>query len=155
MNTGNLQVHQWLMTEHPHLVTEYIQYDDTTPFQPLQLACAVRDLEKAESMHGKLAAIICYWLQYQVNDKHITLFFGLGADVAVNSIVGLPTLRQWGGNLDFGNNVFVAPKLKCKFPLHYEPTKQGLPPTVMFDKNSFIRPSRCNNQTAHPFLNQR
>ena len=32
MNTGNLQVHQWLMTAHPHLVAEYIQYDDSNPF---------------------------------------------------------------------------------------------------------------------------
>ena len=28
MNTGNLTVHKWLMTKHPHLVTEYIQFDD-------------------------------------------------------------------------------------------------------------------------------
>ena len=27
MNTCNLQVHQWLMTTHPHLVAKYIQYD--------------------------------------------------------------------------------------------------------------------------------
>ena len=81
------------MTAHPHLVAEYIQYDDTTPFQPIQLACAVRDLEKVESMHGKLTEIVRYWLRYQVNDKYTILSFGLGADVAVNSIVGLPTLR--------------------------------------------------------------
>ena len=94
MNTGTLQVHQWLMTAHPHWVVEYIQYDNSNPFQPLQLACAVRDLEKAESMHGKLTAIVRYWMRYQVNDKYITLYFGLGADVVVNSIIGLPTLRQ-------------------------------------------------------------
>ena len=103
-------------------------------------------------MHGKLTAIIRYWLRYRVNDKYATLSFGLEADVAVNSIVGLPTLRHWGGNLDFGNNVFVAPKLKCQFPLHYELTKQGLPPTVIFDNNSFIRPSQCNNQTVQTFM---
>ena len=31
MNTWNLQVHQQMMTA-PHLVAEYIQYDDSTPF---------------------------------------------------------------------------------------------------------------------------
>lgn len=50
-------------------------------------------------------------LHYQVDNKYITLSFGLGADVAVNYIVSLPTLRQWGGNLNFGNNIFVAPRL--------------------------------------------
>ena len=44
MNTGNLRVHQWLMTQHPTLVAEYIQYDDVHPFQPLQLQCTVNDL---------------------------------------------------------------------------------------------------------------
>ena len=37
MNTGNLLVHRWLMKKYPHLVAEYIQYDDSKPFQPLQL----------------------------------------------------------------------------------------------------------------------
>ena len=41
MNTGNLSVHQWLMTKHPHLVVEYIKYGDAHPFDPLQLACVV------------------------------------------------------------------------------------------------------------------
>ena len=28
MNTGNLEVHKWCMTSHPHLVAEYIHFDD-------------------------------------------------------------------------------------------------------------------------------
>ena len=60
MNTSNLNVHQLLMTAHPNLVAEYIQYDDSNPFQPLQLSCAVRNLEIAESVHDKLTAIDRY-----------------------------------------------------------------------------------------------
>ena len=41
MDTGNLSVHQWLMTNHPHLVAEYIQYNNAHQFKPLQLVCAV------------------------------------------------------------------------------------------------------------------
>ena len=44
-------------------------------------------------MHGKLTSIVRYWLRYQVNNKYITLSFDLGADVAINSIIGLPTSR--------------------------------------------------------------
>ena len=50
INTGNLLVHQWLMTTHPHLVAEFIQYDDKNPFETLQLYCAVEDLVNTESM---------------------------------------------------------------------------------------------------------
>ena len=51
MNTGNLHMHYWLMTAQPHLVAEYIQYDDSNPFKPLQLACEIKDMESVESMH--------------------------------------------------------------------------------------------------------
>ena len=39
------------MTIYPHLLSEYIQYDDSKPFQPLQLSYAVTDVEKEEPMH--------------------------------------------------------------------------------------------------------
>ena len=58
MNTGNMYVHQWLMTTHPLIVAEYIQYDDSKPFQPLQLQCAVNSLNATESMHGKITAVL-------------------------------------------------------------------------------------------------
>ena len=78
-------------------------------------------------MHGKLTAIIQYWLRYETKNERVILSFGLGADVAVNSIIGLPTLRQWGGNLDFNKNSFVTTHIHTCFPLHYEPEK-SLPP---------------------------
>ena len=46
-----------------------------------------------------------------MDNKCITLSFVLGADVVVKSIIGLSPLRQWGGNIDFGKNMFVVPKL--------------------------------------------
>ena len=58
MSTGNLSVYQWLMTNHTHLVAEYIQYDDAHPFDPVQLVSAVWDYDNASLMHGKLASIV-------------------------------------------------------------------------------------------------
>ena len=94
MNTGNFKVHQWLINQHPNIVAQYIQYDNTTPFQPLQFQCAVNDLEKTESTHVKSAAIVCYWVRYDQGGKLVVLPFGLVKDVAVNSIIGFPTLRK-------------------------------------------------------------
>ena len=42
--------------------------------------------------------------------------------------------------------------LNVKFPIHYELTNQGLPPSVMFDHSSFIRPSQRSNKTAHALM---
>ena len=69
INTGNLTVHQWLMMSYPHLVAEYITFDDHWPFKPLQLHCAVDDLVQTESMHRKLTAIFNYWLCYKQDGK--------------------------------------------------------------------------------------
>ena len=66
--------------------------------------------------------------------------FGLGAVVAVNTIIGLPTLRQWGSSIDLGLNMLTAPALKIKFQLHYELTKLGIPIGAEFERKDFIRP---------------
>ena len=90
MNTGDLLFHKWLMTKHPHLVADYIQFDNSCPFQPLQLHCAVADLERVESMHGKLTAIVRYWSCYEQDGKGVLLSFGLGNSVTFNLIAGIP-----------------------------------------------------------------
>ena len=87
MNTGNLRVHQWLMTQHPTVVAKYIQYDDANHFQPLQLQCSINDIVQAEIMNGKRTAIVRYWLCYDQGSKKVVLSFGLGADVTVSSLV--------------------------------------------------------------------
>ena len=68
MNTGNLRVHQWLMTKHHNIADEYLQYNKT-PFEPLQLQCAVKELQSVESEHGKLTAIVRYKLRYKQSEK--------------------------------------------------------------------------------------
>ena len=138
MNTDNLRVHQWLTTAHPHLVAEYIQFDESNPFKPPQLWCTVQDYESVLATHGRMT--VYYWMRYKTNDAVITLSFGLGANVYVNFIEGLPTLCRCGGVLNFADSIFLAPALEKHFPLHYEPTKQGLPHSVQFDAKSFIRP---------------
>ena len=91
-------------------------------------------------MHGKLTAIVRYWMRYDQGNKKSVLSFGLGADVAVNSLIGLPTLRKWGGVFDFGDNFFISRSFNTKFPLCYEPTKNELPANVVFNDGDFNRP---------------
>ena len=129
-------------------VADDIQYNDSTPFQSLQLYCAVIDVEKEKSMHGKLTALVRYHLRYKLKGQPLTISFGLGADVVVNSIIGLPTLRIWGGLLDFINNKFTAPAIHTQIPLLYEKNKQGLPPSIEFPEGKFIRPICGHNNVV-------
>ena len=66
------------MTSHPHLVVEYILFDDHRLFEPLQLYCAVEDLVQTESTHGKLNIIVRYWLRCKKDGRQVILSFGLG-----------------------------------------------------------------------------
>ena len=54
---------EWIMTTYPEIVAEYIQYDDNNPFEPIQLSCAVQDLNTVQAEHGKLTVIVHYWTQ--------------------------------------------------------------------------------------------
>jgi len=51
MNTGNLLVHEWIMTTYPKIVCSYEQFDDENPLEPLQLACAV-SIEDITATYG-------------------------------------------------------------------------------------------------------
>jgi len=152
MNMGNLSVHQWLMTTHLHLVAEYIQFDDVHSFEPLRLYCAVEDLAKIESMHGKLTGIVRYWLRYKNDGKNVILSFGFGASLTVNSIVVIPTIKAWKCLFDFECDELIDCGLKTKSPLLYKATKHDLPPGVMFNAADFVQPINGTTQTATALL---
>ena len=93
-------------------------------------------------------------MRYEIDGTPTIISFGLGVEVTVNSNIGLPTLRQWGGVLNFTESILSAPKLDRQFPLHYEPTKQGLPLSVQFDAELFFRPSKtCSHSNCVQFSN--
>ena len=89
-----------------------------------------------------------YHLRYKLKGRPLTISFGLGEELVVNSIIGLPTLRIWGGLLDFSNNKFTASAIDTKFLLLYEPAKQGLPPSIESPEGTFIRPSCGHNNVV-------
>ena len=147
MNTGNLLLHQYIITKHPHTVAEYIQYDDNEPFEPIHLECAVENSEAIEKERGKLTAVVRYHTPYTEEDgKPVLLSFGLGAGVAVRSIIGKPTLQKWKCVLDFANNKLMAPGLGRQFQLTYEEARQGLPQGVDSQRTKFQRPCDANQQ---------
>ena len=141
MNTGNLLLHQYLITQHPHLVAEYIQYDDSHPFEPIQLQCAVDDDATNLADQSKLTAIVRYHTPYtNAQGEPVLLSFGLGAHVAVRSILGKPTLKAWQCSIDFGTDKLICPALGRRFDMHYETARQGLPSGVAFKQSDFRRP---------------
>ena len=60
LNIGNLKVHQWVATTYPHIVKDWVEFDDREKFEPLALNYALKDLENTESNVGKLTALVTY-----------------------------------------------------------------------------------------------
>lgn len=89
-------------------------------------------------MHGRLTAIIRYWFRYECNDKKVVLSFGLGASVTVNSIDGIPTIKEWKCTMDFESNKLVARGINTEFPMHYEASKYGIPTGVSLSSADFV-----------------
>ena len=175
MNTGNMLIHQWIMTNYPNIVAEYISYNDNTPFQPIQLLCALKgttnphhhtqaEIDAANS----LTAIVRYKTPYYFSstNKPCYISFGLGSNVTVNSILGLPQLKIWKADLSFEKHTLVAEHINVQFPLEYSKADSGLPSGIQFHPTQFVRPtiSQANspsfqqpsifNTTSSPFHNQ-
>ena len=153
MNTGSLLLHQWIITTFPQIVKSYQQFDDLHGFEPLILDCAV-PIETSDPLSGKLTAVVEYYTWYVTADnKPVTIAFGLGKTVLVNAIIGLPTIKQWRCVMDFEKDQCIAKNLKLLFPLIYNHAAVGLPPSVKFTSDSFIRPPTTKS-IGHSFYMQ-
>jgi hypothetical protein len=135
LNTGYLLFHQWVMSERPDLVTEYIKFDAGNPFKPIKLCGANRDpLDFYASTHGNLTAIIRYRTPYQdQTGSPITFSFALGTDVTVKTIFGLPTLCDLDSVISLRANSLYNSVLDCPFPITRAAAVFGLPSGCIFD----------------------
>ena len=142
MNTGSLHLHQWVCTQHPHLVENYEQFDDADAFRPITLDCAVPQSE-AEKTTGKLTAVITYKTRYRDNEgKKLTLSFGLGASIRVNAIIGLPTLRKWKMVLDINGGIASSKLINCYLDLKFQHAATGFPKGIALNPSTFVKPNK-------------
>jgi hypothetical protein len=97
VSTGNLTFHRWIITTYPEIVHSYEEFDDTHPFEAIKLVGAISDPANFnEEAHGKLTAVVRYHMPYTDSDSSPTaLCIALGSDVAVNTILGWPTITDF------------------------------------------------------------
>ena len=158
MNTGNMLVHQWIITNYPDIVANYVCYNDKSPFQPIQLLCALKETSishqhtQAEiDAANSLTAVVRYKTPYTLTstNKPCFLSFGLGDNVTVNSIIGLPQLKLWHATLSFATNTLLAENISYQFPLEYSTANSGLPSGIQFNSSQFVRPTSSSSSNSH------
>ena len=138
MNTGNLLVHQWIMTSKPEIVLDYKECTDPEGFQHLLLEGVTSELSHDDDI-GKLTSIVTYRTRYPAPADKIS--FGLGKSVGVNGIIGLPTLKDWGMILDVAGDRVFSTQLNLQWDMVYINASRGLPDNITFDYADFIRPN--------------
>ena len=142
MNTGNLLLHQWIITNHPDIVESYEEYNDAKPFVPLRLDVAIPTNDADNNLDNQLTAVVTYKTRYRMADgTNATLSFGLGKDIQVNAIVGLPQIKTWKILLDLDDNKCFAKLFNIWLPIEYDDAATGMPPNVQFTADDFKRPA--------------
>jgi hypothetical protein len=154
LNTGYLPYHQWVMSEHPTIVTEYSAFNDTNPFEPVKLGGAIRDPDDFDATnHGNLTAVIRYHTPYlDPAGAPVTLSFALGMDVTVNCIFGLPMLCALDSVISLTANILHSRTLNHDFPITRAAAVVGLPPDCPFDADAARRSFLASSLTSRPGL---
>ena len=79
MNTANLLLYQWMITNHPESVVSYEEYIGSNPCVPLNLDCAIPTNEDTGNYDGQVTAVVTYRIRYILpNSNHATIIFALG-----------------------------------------------------------------------------
>jgi hypothetical protein len=143
VSTGNLTFHQWIVTTYPAIVHSYEEFDDTHPFEAIKLVGAISDpAHFNKEAHGKLTAVVRYHMPYTDSDFSPTaLCIALGSDVAVNTILGWPTITDFQIALRLVPPCsFFSSVLNHTFEYSQSEATSGLPTGVEFDPDlDFVR----------------
>jgi hypothetical protein len=129
LSSGYLPYHLWIMRENPDLVASFERFDDANPFEPIKLGGAIRHPDDYnESVHGQLTAIVRYKTPYVDHDGNpIRISFGLGQDMTVNTILGMPIIKDLGMVPNFRTGSVCCDDTAATFEICYQETCCGFP----------------------------
>ena len=92
-------------------------------------------------MTGNLTAIVTNKTRYvDDNDNEVNLLSGLCRDVAVNAIIGKPTLKKRKFIMKFNSDDLISNRLNTKLLMTYKIAHYGIPPGIKSDIKDFKRP---------------
>jgi hypothetical protein len=106
------------------------------------LDCAVPTNDTDSNLDNQLTAVVTYKTRYiKADGTNVMLSFGLGKDIQVNTIIGLPQIKAWKILLDLDDDKCFARLFNIWLPIEYNDAATGLPQNVQFTENDFKRPA--------------
>ena len=86
-------------------IAEYVEYGPGTPYNSITLYTAIENNNGAPSHDGDLTVVIIYrTVCTTLEENHIVISFGIGNNVTVNAIIGLPVLKAFEVLVDLQYN---------------------------------------------------
>ena len=125
LNTGNIALHMNIRKTVPTAVSDYEEFDGSNPFDLIKLCGALLEPSDYDSTkHGILSVVIHYHTPYStLEGKKVLLCFALGADISVDTIMGIPFIHELAMELRLTpKQQFLAHEIKTSFPVMYKET---------------------------------
>ena len=85
--------------------------------------------------YGKLTALVVYNTNYFHTNSttRAQIEFGLGKEVAVNAIIGIPAIKQWKASIRFEGDFITSTVLQTQFLLIYKSSNTELHSSIALD----------------------
>ena len=102
MNLGYKDCHFCVMSQCPEIVAEYLQCDENTYYDTVQLLAALDlNVVPQSNTHDQMTAVVKYHTLYLVNDtESLIISFALDNDISLCSVLGLPNLLSMSATID-------------------------------------------------------
>ena len=124
LNTGNIHLHNFIRRKTPSAVAAYEEFNGKNPFDPIKLCGALLDpADYNAEKHGILSAVITYHTPFKSTEgKPVTFSVALGADMYVDTIIGIPFIKELALELKLVTPILVAHNIRTTFPVIYRET---------------------------------
>jgi hypothetical protein len=124
LNTGNIHLHNFIRKKTPSAVAAYEKFNGKIPFDPIKLCGALLDPSDYNAeKHGILSAVITYYTPFKsIKGKPITFSVALGVDMSVDTIIGIPFIKELNLELKLVTPTLIAHSIRTTFPVIYRET---------------------------------
>lgn len=153
LSSGELSYHKNIMKAYPEMVDSYEEFNSDNPFDPIKLCGAILNPEAySKEQHDILTAVICYRLPYDIGSSNPPkLAFALGKDVAVDTILGIPSIDGLQLELRYHPTKYIFSHiLQCGFPIDYKETVLHHSQKQSINTSAITNTSEASASTSTP-----
>ena len=76
------------------------------------------DTSAGNDDHSAITAVIRYRASFLLDDSSLTIIFGLGEDISLRTVLGLPMMLLFHASLDLINGTLSCPAINVEFQLY-------------------------------------